>query len=655
MKLFRSALAGLVLALVSVTLTPGSAPALPASSAPPTFPIPWANGAASAYVRAIPQASQIGVQAGAASLTDGFPPLNFTPLSQGGVPPFGQDMNGILQELSANARWFDAGGPVVWSSSFSSAIGGYPKGAIVQSATTNGLLWLSTTDNNTTNPDTGGAGWTGEIVASLGYTPANKAGDTFTGNVNVGTNSATAGLVLNGPAGSYRTQYFYTGANPRWTFFADNSAESGSNNGSNLEIGRYADNGTGIDNPLTISRATGQVTVQDGLQVFGNVLANSSSGASHMTLNAPAGQTRSTQYQSAGVTRWDVGTNSTAESGSNVGSDFYFNRFADNGAYIDTPLSITRSTGAVSIADNLTVGGVTYFGGAASGMYAQVSGGVTTYNLGSSVSLQYNPTYNTTGGVLLFNGASSSVWLDTTGGFHVPGQLFVTGALTMASPSTVFLAAGTTSSAPLKFNGGSLLATPSANAVESDGTNLYYTQASGPTRKTLAYTDGSNFTAATVSAAGIAKAPASALFQQQEPSGTGSPDSLSIAWNTRTLNTTVFCNIPGATLSGNQITGLPAGTYQVFAQGASAGSSNGYRTRVKIYDVTDSTDLVLGTVTNSNNGATGWSPTLAGVFTISGTKTISLMQYVGAAVSGGGADSDGSVEVYASVMLVKIN
>lgn len=58
---------------------------------------------------------------------------------------------------------------------------------------------------------------------------------------------------------------------------------------------------------------------------------------------------------------------------------------------------------------------------------------------------------------------------------------------------TVTLQAGTTTAgtAPLKFASGSNLTAPEAGAVEWNGTNLYITQTSGPTRKTIAYTDSS--------------------------------------------------------------------------------------------------------------------------------------------------------------------
>ena len=107
---------------------------------------------------AIPTASQIGITPGAASLTDGFPPLTFTPLASGGVPPAGADVNGILNMISANTKWMNAGGTYTWDSTFQTAIGGYPKCAMVQKADNSGW-WVSTVDGNTTNPDTGGAGW----------------------------------------------------------------------------------------------------------------------------------------------------------------------------------------------------------------------------------------------------------------------------------------------------------------------------------------------------------------------------------------------------------------------------------------------------------------------------------------------------------------
>lgn len=133
------------------------------SDVPVKFPIPFANSAGPTYKHQVPTASQIGVTDGAASLTDGFVPDNFLPLASGGIPPFGNDFNGILFQATAWARWQSAGVPAPYDSAFQAAIGGYPLSSIVESATTAGRLWTSLVENNTTNPDTFGAGW--RIVA----------------------------------------------------------------------------------------------------------------------------------------------------------------------------------------------------------------------------------------------------------------------------------------------------------------------------------------------------------------------------------------------------------------------------------------------------------------------------------------------------------
>ena len=125
---------------------------------PSVFNIPFGNSAVAPYIHAVPQASQIGITPGAASLTDGFPPLNFTSYLAGGVPPFGEDMNGILNQITAWLRWNSAGGLPRYNSAFQTAIGGYPLNAVLVDATNN-WLWVSTAESNVTNPDTGGNGW----------------------------------------------------------------------------------------------------------------------------------------------------------------------------------------------------------------------------------------------------------------------------------------------------------------------------------------------------------------------------------------------------------------------------------------------------------------------------------------------------------------
>jgi hypothetical protein len=127
------------------------------SAIPAKFPITFASSAGGSFIRTVPQ-TPTGTP-GQASLQTGFPPENFSPVSTGGVPPFGQDFNGILQQITAWNQWQAASGIVPYDSTFQTAIGGYPQNAIVQSATTLGIIYLCTVDNNLTNPDSAGAGW----------------------------------------------------------------------------------------------------------------------------------------------------------------------------------------------------------------------------------------------------------------------------------------------------------------------------------------------------------------------------------------------------------------------------------------------------------------------------------------------------------------
>lgn len=175
-----------------------------ASQAPTSFVAPFANAAGSGFIRTIPVTSQVGITNGAASLHDGFPPDCFSPVAAGGVPPFGQDFNGLMLQTTAGVQWSQVGGEPVYSSAFSTAIGGYPNGAILQSADGTGF-WRSTADNNTSNPDTGGANWLPMFFstsASIALTNANVtlSAAQYSKPIIVLTGTLTGNVVLTFPA-----------------------------------------------------------------------------------------------------------------------------------------------------------------------------------------------------------------------------------------------------------------------------------------------------------------------------------------------------------------------------------------------------------------------------------------------------------------------
>lgn len=111
-----------------------------------------------------------------ASFDTGFPVITFTPLISGGQPPSGKDFNGLFYMLSQYALSMQAGqANVGYDAGVSATLGGYPKGALLSNAAGTGF-WLSTVNNNVTDPDTGGAGW-----ASFPPTPTGLVATAITG------------------------------------------------------------------------------------------------------------------------------------------------------------------------------------------------------------------------------------------------------------------------------------------------------------------------------------------------------------------------------------------------------------------------------------------------------------------------------------------
>ncbi len=124
-----------------------------------------------------------------------------------------------------------------------------------------------------------------------------------------------------------------------------------------------------------------------------------------ITINGAATNNRLINFQTGSVARWQVLANSTAESGSDAGSNFSIAAYTDAGAFIDFPMAITRAAGsqvsflrplgvttvsnagAIALNANNVAGGPACF---ANGT-ATITGGVTDGYLGG---LRSTPTYN---------------------------------------------------------------------------------------------------------------------------------------------------------------------------------------------------------------------------------------------------------------------
>jgi hypothetical protein len=122
--------------------------------------------------------------------------------------------------------------------------------------------------------------------------------------------------------------------------------------------------GIGIANPLTKLHIDGGASA---------LIAN---------LDANVSVAKSVSFRSDNSSRFNIEVSGT-ESGSNAGADFFIRRYSDAGALIDTPLTITRATGAISLTNALN------------GTTASFSGALSSNSL-TLTSTQTNLVLNTT-------------------------------------------------------------------------------------------------------------------------------------------------------------------------------------------------------------------------------------------------------------------
>lgn len=108
------------------------------------------------------------------------------------------------------------------------------------------------------------------------------------------------------------------------------------------------------DLSVCISKASGIIQATVDPSTGTSTISNSD----RTDINGATGATRALRYFTRGVgERWEARTNSTAESGSNVGSDYQIARFNDAGTEIDVPLTIFRNTGEAKFSKSLSSDG----------------------------------------------------------------------------------------------------------------------------------------------------------------------------------------------------------------------------------------------------------------------------------------------------------
>lgn len=144
------------------------------------------------------------------------------------------------------------------------------------------------------------------------------------------------GLTIDTATGAESKIGLLNNGSTRWSVASDGTTESGGNTGSALEVRRFNDAGTLIDAPLKINRADGSTVLKSA------------------SIDSASGSASKLGFGSDGLPRWEILKSTTAETGSNLGSDLTFNRYSDAGVYIDTPLTIARSTGITSFTKDIT-------------------------------------------------------------------------------------------------------------------------------------------------------------------------------------------------------------------------------------------------------------------------------------------------------------
>jgi Chaperone of endosialidase len=203
-----------------------------------------------------------------------------------------------------------------------------------------------------------GTGWTVKGGTTLDWVL--KAGDTMSGDLTI--SKTKPNVILDRPVGSPAEIFSKTGGLTRWRInLANGLAESGGNVGSGFQIDRYDDAGNIIEAALKIDRATGYVTIGQTTiaNAYGNLIIQAGAGTGSPLIQGMKG----------GLVRWELFLgDSTAETGSDAGSNFSIRSDTDAGVAKATPLTISRATGATALSSTVastspSTGALTVAGG----------------------------------------------------------------------------------------------------------------------------------------------------------------------------------------------------------------------------------------------------------------------------------------------------
>lgn len=209
-------------------------------------------------------------------------------------------------------------------------------------------LYITTT-NLVRFVDSGG---TVRELMDLSSTQTATGAKTFTDTLTLNSAAGSPILDIRGAAGTTRNIVFKTATANRWIINTNSSGETGSNAGSNLTIIRYDDAGSVIDTVFTLTRSSAAVTwgsASFNITNAANIACSliSSGAGSFFSASGIAGTNRSLILRTSNSLRWHIAANTTAEGGSDAGSNLEIHRYSDAGASLGSVLVITRSDGTV--------------------------------------------------------------------------------------------------------------------------------------------------------------------------------------------------------------------------------------------------------------------------------------------------------------------
>jgi hypothetical protein len=272
----------------------------------------------------------------------------------------------------------------------------------------------------TTALTTGSVGFIGASGALL-QDNANFFWDDSNNRLGIGTNAPTtaidvfgSGIIgrLNGTSTNNAFLGFASAGSNKWSIGNVQSDQrfrifSETNTSELFTILQTGEIGIGINNPTT------KLHIDTGSSAL---IAN---------LDANVSIAKSISFRSDNSNRFNIEVSGT-ESGSNAGANFFIRRYSDAGSLIDTPLTIARSTGAISLAGTLN-GTIANFNGAISS--DQTDGGIFyTKTAGALVGLLTN-TFQITGSgtksdlnAYVYGGESFGVWTNAIKRLTIDGS-----------------------------------------------------------------------------------------------------------------------------------------------------------------------------------------------------------------------------------------